>query len=124
MAMNERDDQPDEALDALLAEARALRPVPSADLMARLLADAERARPRPRPRPAAAPRRARGPWRDWIAALGGWPAMGGLAAAAAAGVWIGAAPPAALTTLVPPLWGEGVSVAVGADEDPLSLLEG
>lgn len=119
--MTMTDDEPsEEGLEALFAEARALRPVPSGDLMARLLADAERERPRPAP--ARAP--AFGSWRDWIAALGGWPAMGGLAGVAVVGIWIGAAPPAGLSSLLPTLWGEGVSVALGADEDPLSWLEG
>lgn len=30
---------------------------------------------------------------QFLRVLGGWPAMGGLAAACAAGVWIGVAPP-------------------------------
>ena len=116
MTTNERDD----GLEALFAEARALRPVPSEDLMARLMADAERERPQPAV-VSAAPRSG---WRDWISALGGWPAMGGLVAATVTGLWIGTAPPAGLSSLLPSLWGEAVSVAVGADEDPLSWLEG
>ena len=116
MTTNKRD----ERLEEFFAEARALRPVPSEELMARLMADAERDWPRPAGPPAAA----HGSWRDWITALGGWPAMGGLVAATVTGVWIGAAPPTGLSGLVPSLWGEGVSVAVGVDEDPLSWLEG
>ena len=112
----ERDDE----LEALFAEARGLRPVPGDDLMARLLADAAREMPRPTPR--VEPNRPG--WRDWVRVLGGWPAIGGLAAASAVGVWLGAAPPAGLTTLAPGIWGEEVSVALGVDEDPLSLLEG
>lgn len=38
------------------------------------------------------PRRA-GLWSQLLAALGGWPTLGGLATACAAGVWIGVAPP-------------------------------
>ncbi|WP_040104084.1 hypothetical protein [Phaeobacter gallaeciensis] len=34
--------------------------------------------------------------RDLMAGLGGWPALGGLATASAAGLWIGLAPPAFL----------------------------
>lgn len=41
-------------------------------------------------------RRGAGRWRAALAALGGWPALGGLAAASAAGLWIGLAPPAFL----------------------------
>lgn len=35
-------------------------------------------------------------WRSVLDLLGGWPAMAGMAAACAAGVWIGFAPPQAL----------------------------
>jgi len=40
-----------------------------------------------------------GPWAQFVAALGGWPAMGGLATACAAGVWIGLAAPSFLPDL-------------------------
>lgn len=32
-------------------------------------------------------------WRQFLAAVGGWPALGGLAAASLCGLWIGLAPP-------------------------------
>lgn len=35
-------------------------------------------------------------WRQFSAAIGGWPALGGLAAASVAGLWIGLAPPSFL----------------------------
>lgn len=35
-------------------------------------------------------------WRQFSSAIGGWPALGGLAAAGVAGLWIGFAPPAFL----------------------------
>ena len=110
-------------LEALFAEACDLEPSPSADLMARLAADALREMPRPATN-ATRPAPGRVRWRDWIAALGGWPAVGGLATATAVGVWIGATAPVGLADLVPGIWGEGVSIAFGVDEDPLSLLEG
>ncbi|MBK0326694.1 hypothetical protein I5535_05235 [Rhodobacteraceae bacterium F11138] len=45
----------------------------------------------------AAPRvRTVGRWKLLLDVLGGWPAMGGMAAACAAGVWLGLAPPQAL----------------------------
>lgn len=114
------DDHLDGRLDALLAEARALRPEPAQALVARILLDADRLAPAA----AAPPAPARAPRRGWMAALGGWPALGGLAAAAVAGVWIGAVPPAAVLDLAASLRGEAVSVGLGADEDPLALLEG
>ena len=116
MAMSDRD----EALDGLFAQARDLAPSPSDDLIARILADAEavaaqrRAPVQPEP----------GGWRTWLESFGGWPAMGGLAAATVAGLWIGVARPTAIPDLGAAVWGEGVSVAVGLDEDPLGLLEG
>ncbi len=122
MAMNERGDLTDDDLDDLFAEARGLEPQPSGDLMARILADAAREMRGPVPMAPQAP--VRGGWREWIAALGGWPAAGALAFSTVAGIWIGISAPAGLSQLAPELWGEGVSVALGVDDDPLSLLEG
>lgn len=89
MTMSERDGDEIE-LDALfLAARRETAHLPPA-LEARMLADATLAR--------RTDRAAR--WRDrlhrLLAGLGGWPAVGGLAAASAAGVWLGLAPPAFL----------------------------
>jgi len=96
--MTERPDGTDPLAAHFAAlKARPARPAP--DLMARILADADAvqaeraaasscpacpARPRARPLAAA------------IRALGGWPAMAGLATAAVAGVWIGIDPPSGL----------------------------
>ncbi len=71
----------EDALAAMLAELGADPPRPSAALMGRVLADAERWRPR---RPAERLRAA-------LALLGGWPALGAMSASALAGVWIGLA---------------------------------
>jgi ferric-dicitrate binding protein FerR (iron transport regulator) len=114
-------------LERLFAEARAQCPRPSDALTARVLADAEAERPRPAAPvapatpPPATPRR--GLLREWASALGGGLALGGLAAAAATGFWIGVAPPSALPALAPGIWGEATAVGLGLD-DPLSLLEG
>jgi len=76
----------DALLEDFFVAARAHPPQPSAELMARIAADAGQLAPKPS---AVAPRRkAGGGWR--LGALfGGWSAMGGLATAAVAGVWIG-----------------------------------
>ena len=74
------------ALDALLADAAKTRAVPQA-LTRRVLADAEAVQPRSRQ-----PEGPRGLRKAW-AALGGWPAACGLAAATCAGFWIGVSPP-------------------------------
>lgn len=123
MAMTDRDEI---ELEDLFAEARALRPEPPGELMARILAAAEveaQAQARAAPPPAA-----RRPGRGWLAglaqALGGWPAIGGLAASTALGLFLGLAQPAGLSEVAASLWGEEVSVSLALDQDPLSLLEG
>ncbi|WP_264212859.1 hypothetical protein [Leisingera thetidis] len=79
-------------LEDLFAAARAEPPALPQSLTAAILADAAHAQSGFQ---AAAPgRAARQPlWRQLIEAIGGWPAIGGLAAASAAGLWIGMAPP-------------------------------
>ncbi|PCH73117.1 MAG: hypothetical protein COC12_05295, partial [Rhodobacteraceae bacterium] len=81
-------------LEALFTEARQGADQMPAGLMARIVADADRVQTgfdRP-----VAPVTAPGVWAQIMQVLGGWPAMGGLAAACAAGVWIGLAPPSFL----------------------------
>lgn len=78
----------DIALDKLFAAGRS-GPQPSDALMARIAADAE-AQVR---RPVAAPRRRMGIAEAVLSMLGGWPALTGMATAAAAGVWFGYASP-------------------------------
>lgn len=85
MTMTDRTED-DALLEDFFVAARARPPQPSAGLMARIVADAAALAPKP---PAPAPRRRTGGgWRigDFF---GGWSAMGGLATAAVAGVWIG-----------------------------------
>lgn len=127
MTMTEPTKAEMDALDRLLAEAAALPdPVPGAGLMARILADAEAVRPlveplpaRPAPSgPAAAPRLG---WRNWLATLGGWPALGGMAVAGITGLWLGVAPPAAVDQLVADLLGDRVAVDLLGLTDPFEL---
>ena len=91
-------------LDDLFAQARQLAPVPDAALTARVLADA--ARPVPVPRP---------PQSFW-AQLGGWPALGGLATATIAGIWIGIASPSVVADYAAALLGEPVSLGLSPEE--------
>jgi len=85
--MNDFDD---DALEGLFAAARANPPQVSADLQARVLADAQAHMPK-------APRQ---PWhRALWQILGGAAGLSGLATAAAVGVWIGVAPPEGLPDL-------------------------
>lgn len=116
-------------LEELFAEARRLRPVPSPDLLARILSQAEAVSGERRgvepAAPVATPPLRRPGWLASLAdALGGWPALGGLAACAVIGVGLGMAQPAGLSDLTASIWGETVSVTLGIDENPLSLLEG
>lgn len=89
------------ALRSLFDAERQDAPLPSGEWMARMEAMALDEQPAPRPvaKAQAAPRRRTG-WREALRALGGWPSMAGLAAACAAGVWIGVASPQAMTTLL------------------------
>ncbi len=120
----------EQELEALFAAARRDAPTPSADLMARVLADAEAAQAQAQAAPAARPTRpaARPRWRQVVDLLGGWPAMAGLATAGVAGLWLGVAPPAALLDL--PLAGFGtadpalVGMLPGVELDLLALEEG
>lgn len=88
-------DRDDSFLDGYFAAARDGAPEPSPDLLARVLADAgaEQARQAAGTRDAA---HRPGLWATMLAALGGWPALGGLATAGVAGLWLGISPPVAL----------------------------
>lgn len=98
MDMTERDDptkaQDFPELDAFFAAGRAAAPEPSADLMARILADAETALPR-----AATPAPRRNRSAGLLSLLGGWRGFSGLATATLAGLWIGIAMPETVQAL-------------------------
>ncbi len=85
----------DTELDAVFAAGRAAGPVPSDDLMARILADADA---QIAPQPAEVPARP-GLWSSLLAGIGGWPAAAGLAAAAITGLMIGVVTPDTLDSL-------------------------
>lgn len=110
--MTDRNDHDDALLNAAFSAARAeARQPPSADLMARVLADAERSVPRSvAARSVVSPARRRSGWREFIALIGGWPALGGLATAAATGFWIGFAPPATFEGLDEQLFGPAAAL--------------
>lgn len=89
-------------LDDLFAQARSQDATPAPDFMERVLQDALQAQAAA----AAAPRRPRASWfRQFSAAVGGWPAMAGLATAGVAGLWIGVNPPSAIETTTENLLG-------------------
>ena len=115
MTMTERKHPNDTFLDDLFAQVRQADVQPSDDLYARVMADAFA---QVAPSPQVAAHRKPGLWDRIKDAVGGWPAMSGLAAATLAGVWIGVAPPTSVETLTAPLFGEAVSVSlIGSDLD-------
>lgn len=119
MTMTDRSEAMAE-LDSFFRAARAAAPVPSEDLMARILADAATAQPKapawaavpaPTPAPIWAPAaRARAGWlglrRRFLPALGGPGVVAGLACAAVAGAWIGFLQPAPLVGLASRVTGQ------------------
>jgi len=87
MAMSEHEDHD---LEMFFRAARADAPEPSEALMARVLADAEAALPPVAAADCAASTGGVGATASWVERLlGGWRAMGGLATATVAGLWIG-----------------------------------
>lgn len=101
-------DEKGDMLDDLFAVARMQTPQPTDALMARVLADAAGG-----PAPQRAVSRP-GLWAQLCQALGGWPAVGGLAAATVAGIWIGIAPPDGLENLADSVIGDTVTVSLFA----------
>jgi len=91
MTMVDKDTE-DSILETHFAAARCANTVLPAGLTARMLADADRVQS-DRLLGGQGALAGAGRWRQLLALLGGWPAMGGLATACAAGVWIGVSPP-------------------------------
>ncbi|MEJ6401287.1 hypothetical protein [Yoonia sp. 2307UL14-13] len=101
-------DRNDDRLDDIFAEARAVSPPVSGDLMGRVLADAARMQ------------RSSVWWRI-NDLLGGWPVLGGLTAVTVAGLWLGIAPPAAFGDLTAAMTGDNLQVSLFADASWLTL---
>jgi hypothetical protein len=97
----------DDMLDDLFAQVARVDVQPSDALLARVLADADDVQAAFQPEQAATPS---GLWTRLLDALGGWPAVSGLAAATVAGVWIGVAPPTSVQDLTASMMGDEVSV--------------
>lgn len=84
----ERNELTESQLDALLDQARSETAPVSDDLMARIMADAEREMPRV-PEPVTDAKPSRGFFRELFAQIGGLPGVGGLAMAGIMGITIG-----------------------------------
>jgi len=104
--------EPDDLLDALLADARRQTADHSAALMARVVADADAAMP-----VIAAPEPAQSWGASFFAMFGGWPALSGVAAAGIAGLWVGLAPPAGVESLLSVVMGTTTDVSILPDFD-------
>ncbi|WP_246175755.1 hypothetical protein [Roseovarius bejariae] len=110
------DDRQETRLEAAFEAARAARPEPSAELMARVLADAEAAQAGFAPAPAPRPRS--GYLRQFFETLGGWPAMAGLTAAGVAGIWLGVSPDVGLSDALASYLGAGDTASYTVDVMP------
>lgn len=99
-------------LETFFDAARQEAPAPPGDLLARIEAQALAEQPRP----GAGRSPVRGLPGQLRLALGGWPGLAGLAAACAAGVWIGVSPPDSLW----PLYGTQDAILGALGLDPLS----
>lgn len=91
----------DAELDALFEAGRAEEFVPSADLLGRIMADAE-AQITPVQTVVRRPRLFAG----LIESIGGWPTLAGMATAGVFGVWVGFSQPAGLDAVAQQLLGE------------------
>ena len=97
MKMTDKRPLDDLELDALFSDAARDAPVPSDDLMARIMADAQAELPRVATTAPVA--QDKGWFGAMIAAIGGWPAAAGLATAGVTGLVIGLATPETLQDL-------------------------
>jgi len=104
-------------MDDLFAQART-PDAASDDLMARVLADADATMLREPSLPTH-----RSWWQDMLQIVGGWPAMGSVAAAGVAGLWVGLAPPATIETWVAELLGTTTQITLLPDLDGLEFME-
>ena len=80
--------------------------------MARVLADAQATQAGHAPVPQR--KQASSYWQDFLRAIGGWPAMAGLATATVAGVWLGVSPPGVLPEATQTYFGTS-GVVIDAD---------
>lgn len=113
--------KPDDDLTAAFAAARTHAPEPDADFLSRVLGDADAVQDGFAASQAAARREARARavaprgLRGVFGALGGWPAVAGLGAAAITGLWIGVAPPESLSTTAQLVMGDDITLALEPD---------
>ncbi len=110
----------DKILEAAFAQARVPDAMPSEALMDRIMMDADSVLADAMP---VLERPRQGLGAMLLDAIGGWPSFSGLAAATVAGLWIGVAPPAALTDLSATYFGSTIEVPLW-EGDVFAGLEG
>lgn len=110
--MNNSDD---EIFDALMFEARASDISVSDDLMARVMHDA--AVLQNKAEDTALELAHASVWSQFMSVIGGWPALGGVAAAGVTGLWLGLAPTATLDGFAADIVGGTTSVSFIQDFD-------
>lgn len=113
----------DKMLDAAFADARAPHDdmVPSDAVLDRIMLNADSVLAASAPLAATAPRQTFGAFLSDL--IGGWPQLGGLAAATVAGLWIGVVQPTAVTDLSTAIWGGTIEVPL-LESDLFAGLEG
>ena len=94
------DNGADNGLEAYFEAGRAAEVLPSADLLGRIMADAQTQMPQ-----VDTPVRQPGFFASVLEAIGGWPTLAGMATAGVVGVWIGFSQPAGLDQLAEQIWG-------------------
>ena len=101
MAKTDKTMLEDQALEVFFDASRSDAAMPSDDLVSAILADATQHQRQPEAAfsDVREDRARRGGWASLISAIGGWPALTGMATATVAGVWIGFAAPAQLETI-------------------------
>ena len=97
----------DQLIDKLFADVADVDFAPAPDFTARVLADAARVQAQISAAPS---RKSPTIFVQLGELLGGWPAMGGLATAGVAGLWIGLAPPAELEAYAAELLGTSETI--------------
>ncbi|SFC70190.1 hypothetical protein [Tropicimonas isoalkanivorans] len=118
----DRDDFTDRELEAFFTAARDETAPPSPQLLSRVLADAYALQETtavtvPRPAPVRRPA-----WRHIVDAIGGWPAVAGLATAAAVGIWIGYNPPNSVEGLTSQVFDGGYDLTMGSSLPDIDFL--
>lgn len=111
-------DRAEKNLDDLLVQAALQKPDVPADLMARVLIDADQMQPQ------ATSAQPAGLWDTLLEMIGGWPAVGGIAMAGVAGLWIGVAPPTGFETITSTVLGDTQTVDIFGGDVLSSLSDG